>query len=97
MPLVVMSLVQGSGRFGVTFGFIVTCWRLGHGFSLLAAEAILKAAGERYKVPFFVLGGGGILSCVLLAVGVSVPPPNHREMFRRSSQTNASMLVLVNE
>ena len=35
IPLVVGSLVRGSGRFGVTFGFIVTCWRLGHGFSLL--------------------------------------------------------------
>ena len=42
MPLVVKSLVQGSGRFGFTFGFIVTCWRLGHGLSWLLAEAIAQ-------------------------------------------------------
>ena len=75
MPLVVGSLVRGSGRFGVTFGFIVTCWRLGHGFSLLVGEAILKASSEHYEVPFFVLGAGGLLACFMLAFGVSLPPP----------------------
>ena len=75
MPLVAGSLVRGSGRYGVTFGFIITCWRLVHGFSLLVGEAILKTSGERYEAPFFVLGAGGLLACFMLAFGVSLPPP----------------------
>merc|ERR1711935_556031 len=74
MPLVVRSLVMGSGRFGVTFGFIVTCWRLGHGLSLLFGESILKAADGRYEVPFFVMGVGGLLACLMLAFGIDSPP-----------------------
>jgi len=79
MPLVVRSLVMGSGRFGVTFGFIVTCWRLGHGLSLLFGETILKAADGRYEVPFFVMGAGGLLACLMLAFGVDLPPPDFEE------------------
>jgi len=75
LPLVVKALVERSGRFGFTYGFILTCWRLGHGLSVLTAEAILKAAHERYEVPFFVLGGMGALCTLLLYFGVNVPPP----------------------
>ena len=44
IPLVVKSLVQGTGRFGFTFGFMITCWRLGHGVSMLLAEGIVQAS-----------------------------------------------------
>jgi len=73
VPLVVKVLVEGSGRYGFTFGFIVTCWRLGHGLSILVAEAILKSADENYEVPFFVLGAGGLLVSLMLWFGVSIP------------------------
>jgi len=72
MPIVVKELVRGSGRYGFTFGFIITCWRLGHGLSLLLAESILKASHERYEVPFFVLGGGGIFVTFMLAFAVTI-------------------------
>jgi len=73
VPLVVKVLVEGSGRYGFTFGFIITCWRLGHGLSLLVAEAILKAADKNYEVPFFVLGAGGLLVSFMLWFGVTIP------------------------
>merc|ERR1712032_300192 len=76
IPLVVKALVEGSGRFGFTFGFILTCWRLGHGFSVLLAEAVLKAAHEQYQIPFFVMGAGGIMVCLLLQFGVNIPSPH---------------------
>ena len=71
IPIVVTKLTTGSGRFGFTFGFIVTCWRVGHGFSYLLAEAIASAAS--YEVAFISLGSIGIVSCVLLLFGVQVP------------------------
>lgn len=72
MPLVVKQLVQGTGRYGFTFGFIVTCWRLGHGLSYLLAETILHQSS--YEVAFATLGGLGLCVCVLLLFGVHVPP-----------------------
>jgi MFS family permease len=72
LPLVVKRLVQDSGRFGFTFGFIVSCWRLGHGFSLLLGESILQASS--YEAAFFTLGGLGLLVTALLALCVHVPP-----------------------
>ena len=72
LPLVVKRLVQGTGRFGFTFGFIVSCWRLGHGFSLLLSESILQASS--YETAFFTLGGLGLLVTALLALCVHVPP-----------------------
>jgi len=75
LPLIVKALVDGSGRFGFTFGFIVTCWRVGHGLSILVGEAILKAAHHRYEVPFFFSMAGGIAVCALLAFGVHIPNP----------------------
>ena len=71
IPIVVTKLTMGSGRFGFTFGFIVTCWRVGHGFSYLLAEAITSAAS--YEVAFISLGSIGIVSCVILLFGVQVP------------------------
>merc|ERR1711937_213749 len=75
LPLIVKALVDGSGRFGFTFGFIVTCWRVGHGLSILVGEAILKAANHRYEVPFLFCMAGGIAVCALLAFGVHIPNP----------------------
>ena len=79
LPLIVKALVDGSGRFGFTFGFIVTCWRVGHGLSILVGEAILKAAHHRYEVPFFFSMAGGIAVCALLAFGVHIPNPPDKD------------------
>ena len=40
ISVVVSKLTVETGRFGVTYGFIVICWRIGHGFSYLLAETI---------------------------------------------------------
>ena len=82
LPLIVKALVDGSGRFGFTFGFIVTCWRVGHGLSILVGEAILKAAHHRYEVPFFFSMAGGIVVCALLAFGVHIPNPPDKDDVR---------------
>jgi len=54
ISVVVSKFTVGTGRFGVTFGFIVTCWRIGHGFSYLLAETIWHQFGA--AVAFFVAG-----------------------------------------
>ena len=79
LPLVVQALIGGSGRFGFTFGFVVTCWRLGHGLSILVAESILKAAEHRYEAPFFACMAGGVAVWLLLAFGVRIPDPGEEE------------------
>lgn len=73
MPLVIKTLVHGTGRFGFTYGFIITCWRLGHGLSLLLGEAIVQTSS--YEAAFFTLGGMGLFVTLLLVFGVHVPPP----------------------
>jgi MFS family permease len=71
LPLLVRRLVVGTGRFGFTFGFIIACWRLGHGASLLLGESVVQASS--YEAAFFTLGGLGLLVTALLAFGVRVP------------------------
>ena len=46
VPIIVSKMTEGTGHFGFTYGFIVTCWRVGHGFSLLVAESIVHLAGH---------------------------------------------------
>lgn len=75
MPLVVKQLCEGYGHFGFTFGFIVTCWRVGHGLSVLLLEGVLKASDHSFEAPFIVAAGMGLLCCLLLLFGVDVPTP----------------------
>ena len=65
-------------------------------FPLLVGEAILKASGERYEVPFFVLGARGLLACLMLAFGVSLPSPvkNTTEMRHPKIQRPGSTVHL---
>ena len=42
IPLVVVRLARKTGHYGFLFGFIITCWRLGHGVSVLVAEGIYE-------------------------------------------------------
>ncbi|HCH61989.1 MAG: hypothetical protein CL927_16090 [Deltaproteobacteria bacterium] len=60
LPVIVKKLTEGSGRFGFTYGFIVTCWRIGHGVSLLLGEAIVHYMG--YSSAFWILGSIGVLN-----------------------------------
>ena len=60
LPVIVKKLTEGSGRFGFTYGFIVTCWRIGHGVSLLLGEAMVHYLG--YKSAFWILGGIGLIN-----------------------------------
>ena len=71
LPLLVKSLVSGTGRYGFVFGAMVTSWRIGHGFSLLLAESLVHSVS--YSVAFIVLGSMGLLVSALLAFGVSIP------------------------
>merc|ERR1719263_250067 len=45
IPVVVGTMTEGSGRYGFTFGFAITCWRLGHGCSVLLGKSIVHGAG----------------------------------------------------
>merc|ERR1712190_95482 len=71
IPIVVSTMTEGTGRFGIAHGFIVTCWRLGHGLSLLLAESVVQEAS--YHVAFLTLGGIGVLALLLLVFGVRIP------------------------
>jgi len=71
VPIVVSKFTVGTGRFGVVFGFIMSCWRVGGGFSYLLAETIWHQFGA--EVAFLSLGGIGIISLVILVFGVTVP------------------------
>jgi MFS family permease len=63
LPIIVKRMTQGSGRFGFTFGFIVTCWRLGHGVSVFFGEAIVHSFG--YAAVFIVLGCMGLMNLLV--------------------------------
>jgi len=71
IPLVVGQLTEGSGRYGFTFGLIMTCWRIGHAASLLLGEYIAYAVS--YKVAFLTQGGICIFSLLLLIAIVHLP------------------------
>jgi len=71
-PVIVSRLTQNSGRFNVTFGFVVTCHRIGHGLSLLLGESIVHASS--YEAAFLTHGVIGMVSFAILFFGVEVPP-----------------------
>lgn len=60
LPIIVKKLTEGSGRFGFTYGFIVTCWRIGHGVSLLLGEIIVFYIS--YAAAFWIFGGIGVVN-----------------------------------
>ena len=66
IPLIVQKMVMGSGRFGFTFGIIVSVWRIGHGVSVLAGESIVQAYG--YTAAFISLGALGVLNLIVFSV-----------------------------
>uniref|UniRef100_A0A7S0Q2F5 Major facilitator superfamily (MFS) profile domain-containing protein n=1 Tax=Coccolithus braarudii TaxID=221442 RepID=A0A7S0Q2F5_9EUKA len=72
MPLVVKRLVEGTGHYGFTYGFILTCWRIGHALSVLLGEFILKESS--YEVAFFTLGGLGVLVAAVFLFCINIPP-----------------------
>jgi len=93
IPIVVSKLTVGTGRFGVTFGFIVTCWRIGHGFSYLLAEGIWHKFGA--AAAFLSLGGIGIISLIILVFGVTIPTYEIEEPARRSIARTTSLVNLI--
>ena len=72
LPLMVSLLTDGSGRFGFTYSLILTCWRLGHGTSVLLGEAIVHAVS--YQAAFLTLVGIAIFSLLWLVILVDHPP-----------------------
>ena len=68
IPIVVGTMTAGSGRFGFVYGFIITMWRLGHGFLVLVGESIVHAIG--YNTVFLIQDGIGIIALLVLIVFV---------------------------
>jgi len=66
LPIVVKKLTKGSGRFGFTFGFTITCWRIGHGLSVFLSEMVVHELG--YAAAFLYLGCVGILNLLGFAL-----------------------------
>lgn len=62
LPIIVKKLTEGSGRFGFTYGFIVTCWRIGHGVSLLLGEIIVFYIS--YAAACWIFGGIGLVNLI---------------------------------
>jgi len=93
ISIVVSKFTVGTGRFGVTFGFIVTCWRIGHGFSYLLAETIWHQFGA--AVAFLSLGGIGIISLIILVFGVTIPTYAPEAPTRRSIVRTSSLVYLI--
>jgi len=93
ISIVVSKFTVGTGRFGVTFGFIVTCWRIGHGFSYLLAETIWHQFGA--AVAFLSLGGIGIISLIILVFGVTIPTYAPEAPTRRSIVRTSSLVHLI--
>jgi len=85
IPIVVSKMVTDTGRFGFTFGFIITSWRLGHGFSLFLGEFIVHASS--YEVAFLVQGGIGMISLLLLIFTVNIPKNNVEKENENDSKT----------
>jgi len=66
LPIIVKELTQDTGRFGFTYGFIITCWRIGHGVSILFGEAIVHNFG--YTAVFFAMGSLGLVNLLGFAL-----------------------------
>jgi len=66
LPIIVKKLTKGSGRFGFAYGFIITCWRIGHGVSILFGEAIVHSFG--YTAVFITMGGLGLVNLLGFAM-----------------------------
>jgi len=66
LPIIVKKLTQGSGRFGFAYGFIITCWRIGHGVSILFGEVIVHSFG--YTTVFITMGCLGLVNLLGFAM-----------------------------
>jgi len=71
IPIVISNMVADSGRFGFAYSFIITCWRVGHGCSLMLGEFVLHVTS--YRVAFLTQGGISIISLILLVFCVNIP------------------------
>jgi len=95
IPIVVAKITGDTGRFGFAFGFIVTAWRLGHGFSLMLSESVLHVSS--YEVTFITQGAIGIASLLLLILFVripdDIPTDNQEETFTPSSNDESQVLT----
>jgi len=81
LPIVVGTMTAGSGRFGFVYGFIITMWRLGHGFSVLLGESIVHAMS--YEAVFLIQGGIAILALLVLIVFVRFDTTNGEKATER--------------
>lgn len=70
IPIVVGRMTSGTGRFGFTYGFILTCWRIGHGFSFFAGELVVHNAG--YSAAFVMEGALALMAMIILIAFVHV-------------------------
>eukprot|EP00548_Thalassiothrix_antarctica_P005034 CAMPEP_0194132594 /NCGR_PEP_ID=MMETSP0152-20130528/3022_1 /TAXON_ID=1049557 /ORGANISM="Thalassiothrix antarctica, Strain L6-D1" /LENGTH=566 /DNA_ID=CAMNT_0038827695 /DNA_START=82 /DNA_END=1782 /DNA_ORIENTATION=- len=61
--IIVHCLTKGSGRFGFTFGFIISMWRIGHGASIFLGEHIVQHFD--YTLAFGTLGAIGLLNLIV--------------------------------
>ena len=77
----------------MTFGLIVTYWRIGHGFSYLLAETIWHLFGA--AVTFLSLGGISIISLIILVFGVTIPTYELEAPTRRSIVRTTSLVNLI--
>ena len=88
IPIVVTKMTAGTGRFGFTYAFIVTCWRVGHGFSVLLAEAIAQGSG--YEAAFISQGAIGLVAAMILFCGVTLPSESQNKKPPSSDSENSS-------
>jgi len=101
IPIVVGTMTEGTGRFGFTFGFIITCWRLGHGFSLLLSEFLVHDYG--YITAFVALGLIGIVSLIVFTALVDItkvakgdgnPETDLPDTVQKSSNRRSTMMMM---
>jgi MFS family permease len=108
IPIIVQQLTKGTGRFGFTFGFIVSMWRIGHGSSVFLAELLVQSFN--YTVSFSTLGSIGILNLIVFVLFFKLDTENksaknndntsnrqvsstHRRMSSESAESRTSFIA----
>jgi len=66
IPIIVQQMTKGTGRFGFTFGFIVSMWRIGHGASVFLGESLVQSFN--YTIAFGTLGAIGLVNLIVFVL-----------------------------
>ena len=90
LPIIVGQLTENTGRFGFAYGFIIMCWRCGHGVSLLLGESAVHLTS--YAIAFLIYGGIALFSTLLVVFGFKLRSEDDQFKTQKEDTSNGPKL-----